>query len=88
MSEATKITNQPVYLDVCSRCAGEVLHWYEQAGMGQALATMSSDPPVQGPAGDRYVLCPACGAENAVVSMPGSGNFGGREVIIGLRSVP
>ena len=86
MSEATKITGQPIFVDTCARCDVEVLHWYEQAGFGQALATMSSDPQIQGFADDRFVVCPACRSENAVVSMPGSENHGGREAIVGLRA--
>lgn len=66
--------------------AGVGRTWYEQAGFGQALATMSSDPLIQGCAGERFVVCPACGRENAVVSMPGSENHGGREAIVGLRA--
>lgn len=86
MSEATKITGRPTFVDACARCEVEVLHWYEQAGIGQALATMSSDPLIQGVAGDRFVVCPACGSENAAVSVPGSENHGGREAIVGLRA--
>ena len=86
MSEATKITGQPAFVDCCAHCDVKVLHWYEQAGFGQALATMSSDPLIQGSAGDRFVVCPVCGSENAVVSMPGSESHGGREAIVGLRA--
>ena len=86
MSEATKITGKPIFVESCARCDVEVLHWYEQAGSGGSRATRARDPLVQGSAGDRFVVCPACGSENAVVSMPGSDNHGGREAIVGLRT--
>ena len=86
MSEATKITGQPTFVESCARCDFAVLHWYEQAGLGQALATMASDPLIQGLTGARFVVCPACCSENAVVSVPGSENHGGREAIVGLRA--
>ena len=57
-----------------------------ESAASQLKATMASDPLVQGSAGDRFVVCPACGSENAVVSMPGSDNHGGREAIVGLRT--
>jgi DNA-directed RNA polymerase subunit RPC12/RpoP len=85
MKAATQITKEAVYVDFCAGCSGEVLHWYEQAGMNQALAPMASDPLVQGKEGDRYVVCPHCGAENSAVALPAIGDYGPREAIVALR---
>ena len=88
MNTATPATKQPVFVDLCAGCSAEVLHWYEQVGINQALATMASDPLVQGEPTDRYVVCPQCGAENAVASLPAIGDYGPREAIVALRLVP
>ena len=88
MNIATPAAKQPVFVDLCARCGADVLHWYEQVGVNQALATMASDPLVQGEATDRYVVCPQCGAENTVVSLPAIGDYGPREAIVARRLVP
>ena len=88
MNIATPAAKQPVYVDRCTCCGADVLHWYEQVGFNQALATMASDPMVQGEATDRYVVCPQCGAENTVVSLPAIGDYGPREAIVARRLVP
>lgn len=88
MNTATPAAKQPVFVDLCTRCGAAVLHWYEQVGMNQALATMASDPLVQGDPADRFVVCPQCGAENTVVSLPAIGDYGPREAIVARRLPP
>ena len=85
MSRATRVENQPVFVDYCQRCGSDVLHWYEQVGFNQALAPMASDPPVQGPEGGRFVVCPRCGAENATTPLRTDDKYGAREAITALR---
>ena len=85
VNPATRMENQPVFVDLCARCGGAVLHWYEQSGLAQAIAPMASDPLVQGGDGDHYVECPHCGAENATTSTPATQGYGARQMIIGLR---
>ncbi len=88
MTNATKMESQPVFVDFCARCGKDVLHWYEQVGMNQAVAPMASDPLVQGPTGDRFVVCPHCGAESATALLHADENYGAREAIAGLRAPP
>ncbi len=88
MTDATKMENQAVFVDFCARCGEDVLHWYEQVGMNQAVAPMAIDPLVQGPTGDRFVVCPHCGAENASAPLRVDENDGAREAITGLRAPP
>ena len=85
MTLATPMANQPVFVDYCLRCGSDILHWYEQVGLNQAVATMASDPKVQGPEGDRFVVCPRCGAENVATPLRTGDDYGAREAITALR---
>ena len=88
MSTATRMEQQPVFVDRCARCGVDVLHWYEQVGVNQAVAPMASDPLVQGAPDDRFVVCPRCGAENATAPVRADENYGPREAITALRAQP